>query len=52
MLWGPYKGELIRDLPTGYLKAVHGKQKKASPLIRAIGAEIQSRELSAQGGGS
>lgn len=52
MLWGPYKGELIRDLPTGYLKAVHGKQKKASPLIRAIGAEIQHRERAAQGGRS
>jgi superfamily II DNA or RNA helicase len=52
MLWGPYKGELIRDLPTGYLKAVHGKQKKDSPLVRAIGTEIQNRERSAPGGSS
>lgn len=46
MLWGPYKGQLIRDLPDGYLKAVHGKAKKESPLIKAIGSEIANRARS------
>lgn len=46
MLWGPYRGQLIRDLPEGYLKAVHGKAKKDSPLIRAIGSEIANRNRS------
>ena len=43
MFWGPYKGELIRDLPTGYLQSTVNRAKKVTPLIAAIRKELNER---------
>jgi superfamily II DNA or RNA helicase len=44
MLWGPYRGQLIRELPTDYLQSVSSRAKKPTPLVRAIRQEISQRE--------
>lgn len=48
MIYGPHAGKLIRDLPSGYLQAVVGRQKgktygKTAALHTAIRAEIERR---------
>lgn len=44
MLWGPYKGQLIRTLPTKYLQYAYGKErKKESWHGRALANEIDKR---------
>lgn len=43
MFWGPYKGELIRDLPTRYLQGTADRAKKVTPLIAAIRKELERR---------
>lgn len=48
MLWGPYKGQLIRNLPSSYLNVVferHGSRMKgkSSMLASAIKEEINRR---------
>lgn len=43
MFWGPYRGELIRDLPTDYLSSVVTRARKQTPLISAIQREIDWR---------
>jgi superfamily II DNA or RNA helicase len=50
MFWGPFKGELIRDLPSNYLRNTADRAKKATPLIAAIRKELDHRaKLSKQG---
>ncbi len=49
MIYGPHAGKLIRDLPSGYLRAVVGKAGskaygKTAALHSAIRAEIHRRE--------
>lgn len=44
MLWGPHRGELIRDLSTGYLSHVSKKARKETPLISAIRRELNFRD--------
>jgi len=44
MLWGPYRGQLIRELPTDYLQSVSSRAKKPTPLVLAIRQEISQRE--------
>lgn len=43
MLWGPYKGTLIADLPTDYLAHVVRSQRKQTPLVTGIQREIARR---------
>lgn len=44
MLWGPHRGQLIRDLPADYLSHVSRKAKRMTPLITAIRQELQNRD--------
>lgn len=46
MLYGQYKGQLIRELPTGYLRSVVKKSKRASPLLEAVKKELHYRQTS------
>ena len=44
MLWGQFKGQLIRDVPdTSYLRYFRDTIKKDSPFKRAISQELQNR---------
>ena len=44
MMWGQYKGELIRNLPTGYLDSVVSRARKVTPFISAVKSEVRSRQ--------
>lgn len=44
MLWGPFKGELIRELPADYLTSVSKRAKKETDLIVAIRRELDRRK--------
>jgi superfamily II DNA or RNA helicase len=44
MMWGKYKGELIRDLPTSYLQYVERSARKVNPFVAAVRREIKSRD--------
>ena len=47
MLWGKYKGELLRDLPTGFLQHVADGIRKQTPFKNAVQREIRDRQESA-----
>ena len=47
MLWGKYKGELLRDLPTGFLQHVADGIRKQTPFKNAVHREIRDRQESA-----
>ena len=44
MFWGPYRGELIADLPTDYLRSVVRRSRKWTPLIGGIQKELSRRD--------
>lgn len=44
MLYGQYKGQLIRELPSGYLHSVVKKSKRSSPLVEAVKKELHYRQ--------
>lgn len=44
MTYGPYSGQLVRDLPTTYLQRAYGQQRKKDGwLAKAISTEIDKR---------
>lgn len=49
MLYGQYKGQLIRELPSGYLHSVVKKSKRSSPLVEAVKKELHHRQASTAG---
>jgi uncharacterized protein (DUF3820 family) len=44
MLYGQYKGQLIRELPSSYLHSVSKKAKRATPLVEAVRKELRHRQ--------
>lgn len=43
MLWGPYKGQTLRSMPTSYLQYVERVTKKESPFKKAVRGELSDR---------
>jgi superfamily II DNA or RNA helicase len=44
MLYGQYKGQLLRELPSGYLDSVVRKAKRPTPLVEAVKKELHHRK--------
>jgi superfamily II DNA or RNA helicase len=44
MLWGKHKGELVENVPTGYLRFVMKSAKKESPFVSAVSRELARRD--------
>lgn len=50
MLWGKYKGELVENVPSGYLRFVMGSAKKTSAFTNAVSRELARRDVGAPAG--
>lgn len=47
MMWGQHKGELLRNLPSGYLRYVAGRPGKVTPFKAAVLKELRERQEAA-----